>query len=333
MLGFLAYMLTPRFRGMRRGVVAILVVAMLFLSGAALANAADSPITNIDSPQAGPIPELTISLTPNQLQAEVTQSQLGAVTFGGEWTVDQMRVGHSTVTLTAVVNTGWPVVLSDQTFQVSGPGSEEFQVTVIVPPATSSLIAGNVIVTGQCKAPGLAPVVASAHAIVTVGAYYRGRIITSDGNIELDAGESSKVNVTIHNDGNTPADMRIFALNQPEEVQISFSESQFHIQTQEYIHIKMEVKAVKGAGSGAYPLLLVVEAETREGAKEEVAVHNVTVYIPSLKAKLGFSGMMTIIIVCVVVVGVAVFWKMGKLKIPKGIKFPKRSKTEIKETV
>jgi len=325
-------MLTPRFRGMRRGVFGVLIVAVLFLSGVASANPIDRPERDVDGPRAGPVPELSISLTPSQLQAEVTQSQLGAVTFGGEVTVDQMRMMSSTVTLTAVVNTGWPVVLSPQTIEMNGPGTEEFQVTVIVPPATSALLAGNVIVTGQCKAPGLAPVVAAASAVVTIAPYYLAHITTTGSEVTVDAGETRSVILTVTNDGNSGAQMHIYVADKPKEIRVSFSETDFHLQSDEATCITVAITAIGGANAGDYVLFLKVDAETREGSTEQVAALDMSVYIPSIKAKLGNTGMMAIVIAVVVVVGVAIFWKMGKLKMPKGLKFPRRSKSESKGT-
>ena len=218
----------PLYRKVRWS-IAVLVVSMLLAVPPSLAHAyPDEPGTD-QRPDLGPIPVLTLRLEPSQLEAEVTQSQLGAVTFGGTATVDQMRVMSSTVRLTAVVNTGWPVVVSPQTLEFQGPGSEEFQVSVIVPPATSALIAGNVIVTGSCKAPGLAPVVAACSAVVTVSPYYMGRIIASSSDLVLDAGDKARIDLTLHNDGNMGTAMRVYVADRPDHIRVSFSETEFNV--------------------------------------------------------------------------------------------------------
>ncbi len=327
MMGFQVASLAPRLKGMRRGTVSFVLVALLLMSGVAYATPVDGTGGDADGPSMGPIPVLSLSLFPSQLQARVTQSQLGAVTFGGNATVEQMFFMSSKVTLTAVVNTGWPVVLSPQTIEFTGSGTEQFQVTVIVPPATSAMLTGNVIVTGQCKAPGLSPVVAAASAVVTVAPYYGGRIESKSGNLDVDSGEAEVINVTIYNDGNGPVEMRVYALEHPDEVRISFSETQFNVQPDEFVSIDVEVEVASGAGSGAYPVLLVAEAQTRDGSPERVAAYNLTVYVPSIKAKLGFSGMVSIILVCVAVATVVVLWRIGYLSRFKGIRLRKRSTT------
>jgi hypothetical protein len=149
-----------------QGVITVLVTAAVL----AVVLSGTVPVHRDDLVRAAPnpIPILSLSLSPSQLEAHVTDTELGAVTFTGNATVEQLQLMSSTVTLQAVVNTGWPVVLSPQTIPFDGPGTEKFYVTVIVPPATSSLETGTVIVTGNCKAPGLAPIVASASAVVTV---------------------------------------------------------------------------------------------------------------------------------------------------------------------
>lgn len=324
MMGFQVASFTPRLVKTRGGAVAFVLVASLLLSGAASATPVDGTGADADGPSVGPIPVLSLSLFPSQLQAQVSQSQLGAVTFGGNATVEQMFFMSSKVTLTAVVNTGWPVVLSPQTMEFTGSGTEQFQVTVIVPPATSALVTGNVIVTGQCKAPGLSPVVAAASAVVTVAPYYGGRIEAKSGNLDVDSGEAAVLNVTIYNDGNGPVEMRVYALEHPDEVRISFSETQFNVQPYEFVSIDVEVKVVSGAGSGAYPVLLVAEAKTREGSAERVASYNLTVYVPSIKAKLGFAGMTGIIVTCLAVATLAVLWRMGYLSRFKGMRLRRK---------
>lgn len=150
-----------------------------------------------------PIPILSLSLYPTQLQAKVTQSQLGAVTFGGNATVEKISgIERVTVTLQAVVQTGWPVVISPQTIPFINPDTVRFTVTVIVPPATSSLLTGNVMVTGSAKAPGLSPVVASASGVVTVAQYFKLRIEAESPLREVKPGELTYNVVNVYNDGN-----------------------------------------------------------------------------------------------------------------------------------
>jgi uncharacterized membrane protein len=327
MMGFQAFFEALRSREKRSGAMAITVVVILLFSAGAGARPAVEHRAQTDGPDAGPVPVLSLSLFPSQLQAQVSQSQLGAVTFGGNATVEQMRIMTSTVTLTVVCNTGWPTVLSPQTIEFTGSGTERFQVTVIVPPATSAMLTGNVIVTGQCKAPGLAPVVAAASAVVTVAAYQLARIISSDGEVTVDGGEEKDIKVQVWNDGNSEAQMRIFVVNKPKEIRVSFSETEFRVQQDENHTITVTVGATPSAESGSYLMGLVVEADTRDGGTEQVASYNLSVYVPSLKSKLGVSGINTIIIVVIVVVGVVVLWRMGRLQFLKDVKVPRRSKS------
>jgi len=309
------------------------LVIVLFASGLTSGSAPTGPSEVVDGPDVGPIPVLTLSLTPRQLQAAVTESQLGAVTFGGTATVDQMRIMTSTVTLTAVVSTGWPVVLSPQTIEFTGPGEEPFQVTVIVPPATSALLTGAVRVDGACKAPGLAPVVAACSAVVTVATYYRGHITATDSNFQVDGGEKQTIELTVSNTGNAYANMRIYVAQKPKDVQISFSTTEFALQQDESVNINVTIKAVPGADSGDYLMGLIVDADTEAGGTVQISTFNMSVYIPSLKAKLGTSGMMTIGIVIGAVVGVVVLWKMGKFSELKWFRRTKESVGKEEETV
>ncbi|MCK5414878.1 MAG: hypothetical protein KAJ35_05815, partial [Thermoplasmata archaeon] len=78
---------------------------------------------------------------------------------------------------------------------------------------------------------------------------------------------------------------------------------------------------------------LVVEADTQAGGTEKISTFNLSVYIPSLKAKLGTSGMMTIVVVIGAVGAVVVLWKMGKFSELKWFKRTKESVGKEEETV
>jgi hypothetical protein len=308
------------------GLSVLLVTILLLAPTSSVTVSADGSGVG-PGPDLGPIPVLTLSLEPNHMEAEVTQSQLGAVTFGGTATVDQMRIMSSTGTLQAVVNTGWPVVVSPQTLEFQGPGSEEFQVSVIVPPATSALLTGNVIVNGQCKAPGLAPVVASCSGVVTVSPYYLGRIIASSSDLELTAGEKRKIELSLYNDGNTPTSMRVYVADRPDYLRVSFSETEFYVQQQRFVNVSVNVSATSDASAGDYEMVLVMEADMRDGGTQQVAAFNITVLVPSIKARLGTSGIVSIIVVSAVAVTLVVLWRMGKLKGLKEVRLPRRTKS------
>ena len=164
-----------------------------------------NPIPVVEEAEAAPnpIPLLSLALFPPQVQAKISSSQLGAVTFGGNATVEKIQgIERVAVTLTAVVSTGWPVVISPQTIPFINPGTKKFHVTVIVPPSTSSLLTGAVRIDGSAKAPGLAPVVAAASGVVTVSQYFKLRIEAESPLRQVKPGELTYNTVNVYNDGN-----------------------------------------------------------------------------------------------------------------------------------
>ncbi len=179
-------------------------LALLVIVGSVLGFALPGSIVAEDADAApNPIPILSLSLFPSQLRATVTQSQLGAVTFSGNATVDKMPyLERVTVTLQAVVNTGWPVIISPTTIAFIAPRTQKFSVTVIVPPAQSSLITGSVIVTGTARVPGLSPIVSQAQGVVTVAQYFKLRIEAEAPLREVKPGEITFNVVNVYNDGN-----------------------------------------------------------------------------------------------------------------------------------
>jgi hypothetical protein len=223
--------------------VAIFMVSVFF--GFAMP---ESPVVEEAEAAPNPIPILSLSLFPSQLQAKVTQSQLGAVTFGGNATVEKIQgIERVTVTLQAVVNTGWPVVLSPQTIPYINPRTERFQVTVIVPPATSSLITGTIIVTGNAKAPGLAPIVASASAVVTVSQYFKLRIEAESPLREVKPGELTFNVVNVYNDGNGQDTFELEIENNKDLVKnqwtVLLGSTDISIQQDEYMPVKITAQS------------------------------------------------------------------------------------------
>ena len=219
--------------------VAIFMVSVFF--GFAVPHL---PVVEEADAAPNPIPILSISLFPSQLRATVTQSQLGAVTFGGNVTVDKMNyLERVTVTLQAVVNTGWPVVISPTTIAFIAPRTEKFSVTVIVPPAQSSLITGSVIVTGTARVPGLSPIVSQATAVVTVAQYFKLRIEAEAPLREVKPGEITFNVVNVYNDGNGLDTFELEIENNADLVKkqwtVLLGSTDISVQQEEYMPVKI----------------------------------------------------------------------------------------------
>jgi hypothetical protein len=226
---------------------ATFLVAIFLVSGMFGFMLTPMPVVEEVEAAPNPIPILSLSLFPSQLQAKVTQSQLGAVTFGGNATVEKIQgIERVTVTLTAVVNTGWPVVLSPQTIPYINPGTQRFQVTVIVPPSTSSLLTGNVIISGQAKAPGLSPVTAAASAVVTVSQYFKLRIEAESPLRQVKPGELTYNVVNVYNDGNGQDTFELEIENNEDLVKKQFTvllgSTDITVQQDEYQPVRVTVQ-------------------------------------------------------------------------------------------
>jgi hypothetical protein len=226
---------------------ATFLVALFLVSG--MFGFMLNPLPVVEEAEAAPnpIPVLTLGLFPTNLQAKVTQSQLGSVTFGGNATVDKIQgIERVTVTIQAVVNTGWPVVVSPQTMVFVNPRTQQFQVNVIVPPATSSLLTGNVIVSGQAKAPGLAPVVAAASGVVTVSQYFKLRIEAEQPLRQVKPGELTYNVVNVYNDGNGQDTFELEIENNEDLVKKQFTvllgSTDITVQQDEYQPVRVTVQ-------------------------------------------------------------------------------------------
>ena len=153
-------------------------------------------------PEAGPLPTMNVSLEPHQVEAEVTQSEEGEAKFQGTVEIDQSQFMRGNLTLKCVMSTGWPVEVEPNRTEVKGPMTILFTTTVEVPPGTSSLLTGNVVLTASLKVPGLTAIHAEASAIVIVGQYHKLRIESSEPHTHLERGQSGQIEVNIYNDGN-----------------------------------------------------------------------------------------------------------------------------------
>jgi len=192
-------------------------------------------------PDTGPLPTMNVSLEPPQVEAEVTQSEGGEVEFQGTVEVDQPQLLTSNLTIKCVMNTGWPVEVEPNGTEVTGPMTIHFKTTLEVPPATSSLLAGNMMLTASLKSPGLTAIHAGASAIVTVGQYHKLRIECSDPLTDLERGQNGQIEVNIYNDGNGQDTFDVSLEEIPDGIRASLGQNKVTVQQDEYETIIVDV--------------------------------------------------------------------------------------------
>lgn len=257
--------------------VLLLIVLTLLCPVTIVCGSPPRPTGDEPGFDSGPVPVASVSLDPSQVEAEVTQSQLGEAEFQGTVLVDQPEYLSSDITLTATVNTGWPLTLSPQSAQITGPGSLDFTVTVQVPPATSSLRTGNVIVTASVKAPMLAPVLATASAIVTVSQYFKLRLEIEEPMVSLERGEEDETEVLIYNDGNGQDTFSIDMETVPEGIRVSLDQSQMTVQQDEHETVVLRVKVEEGAQGGMHTIVVRARSMESQGLYSKTYPINVRV--------------------------------------------------------
>ena len=148
-----------------------------------------------------PVPIVTLTLTPTQLEAVVTPSQNGPVVFGGNASVEMLSFLTVTVSLSA--SCLWPAIISPSTMTFDRSMTQKFSVTVVVPPRTSSLFVGTLLVSATAKAPGIALQTASASAVVTVRQYFGLEASVLGGPFEgVHAGGTVQGRLEVNNTGN-----------------------------------------------------------------------------------------------------------------------------------
>lgn len=254
------------------------VLVLLLISGALIVGSlpAAPRVTEDVEASANPIPILGLTLTPGRMEAKITRSQLGAVSFAGTARVDKIPgIERLIVTLSAVVDTGWPVVISPMTIPFVNPGSQIFQVTVIIPPATSSHHIGTVMVTGSAKAPGLAPVVSTANGVVTVAQFFKLRIETESPLREVSPAETTYNIVNIYNDGNAQDTIQVEIENLEELTDdgwtVLLAYTDVVIEREEYTSVRVTIQTSQDWRLWAKEIhIIIVKGTSMEGKQRNV---------------------------------------------------------------
>lgn len=258
-----------------------------------------------------PVPTLYLSLEPEQLEAEVTQSREGAVTFNGTMTVDQPPLLTSTVTLSSEINTGWPTSLSEETFNFTGSGEETFEVTVNVPGCTSSLLMGNLVVRGSCKAPRLAPVEAECRAVVTVSQYHKVAMEFQDGAlVESKRGESHDIAAEVKNHGNGNEEITISIIELPDDVIVTVSRDRLTIHADGSEEVTIRVEVSDDAEFGRKTVVIQIDAAGVDGPQR---TYEVFVEVESFVDEIPIPLSVTTVILAIVAASLVVAWRRGML--------------------
>ena len=259
---------------------------------------------------ANPIPIVSLTLTPSQMQAKITDSQIGAVSFNGVAVVDKIPgIERLVLSLHAVVNTGWPVVISPMTMPFVNPGSRQFQVTVVVPPSTSSQIIGTVLVTGSAKATGLAPVISTVNGVVTVAQFFKLRLETESPLREVAPGDITYNLVNVFNDGNSMDTVQVEIENIKDLVKegwtVLLGSTDVSVKSDEYVPVKVTVQTSQDWRLWAkeiYPIILkATSMEAKERNELYIKSYPVFVYMRGYNIP-GFDPFMAVIALVIALV-------------------------------
>ncbi len=270
-------------------------------------------------------PQLQLTLTPNLLQAEVTNSQVGEVEFAGTAEVDQPRMMTSTVELSAT--SVWTANVSVPEFEITGPGSQEFTVKVTVPPKTSSLEVGQVIVSGTCRSPGMPVAVSQANAVVTVAQYYKTSLGSNTPSIAVERGDEVSCTINIYNEGNGITVYQVEIIEQPDDIEVSLPQSRVEVPAEEFKQINLDISVGEDA---PYRISLITLRVVALEDGEQVDTNSFSISVHVEFPVESFSGVMIAVVGVLAAVGivVAIGIRKGKLK---GFKSARRRMLRPKE--
>ena len=301
----------------------IWAVALLLVSLAVVALLASCPVTadsGLEGSLAlgpfdddrGPIPSMTVELTPDELVAVVTEALLGAVTFDGTAHVEQPYLVSSTVTIQCSIDTGWPVVVSPTTFDCTGPSDLSFHVTVIAPPAASCETPGTVALTATMKIPGLSPIADTDNVIVTVTQYCGAEIWSNGRTVEVSRNDDAAFELFLLNTGNGPSTYLFDTSHVPDGVTVTFSSEELELGPDENRSFEIKL-SLDGTSSGMHTVEVRITTLDMEGSTSMTFVHSIQLEVVSIASSLGSAAYIIPVLVAVVAVAVVVAWKQGRL--------------------
>jgi hypothetical protein len=208
-------------RGLVPFVLVLSITLLIVITLVSITTVATTDRGDVDLPRHS----IDISVRPDALTAKISKTQLGAVSFWGNCSIEKPQgVERVTVTLSASMDTGWPVVISPQTMVYINPQTQSFCVTVIVPPKTSSTLVGNLTTLGQAKSP-IWEGEDTATAKVYVSQYFKMEINATEFEYDAEPGETVYGDLLILNDGNGPDTFTIaLGSNVPKELTVTFDE-------------------------------------------------------------------------------------------------------------
>jgi hypothetical protein len=205
-----------------------------------------APVAEEAEAALNPVPVLQLALSPNALEAHVTNSQNGPVSFSGNATVEKLSGSLERVTVTLSATCVWTAIVTPSTMIFSVPGTQQFWVTVIVPPKTSSLEVGQVIVSGTARAPGMPVAVAQANGVVTVDQFYKVSLGSDSPLREVQPADLTFGVINIYNEGNGIDSFEIEVENskelQDKEWNIIIERTSVDVSAEEFKQIKVTIQ-------------------------------------------------------------------------------------------
>jgi len=167
------------------------------------------------SPAVGP--GLAVSLEPDALTVNISNSQSGPALFNGSVRMDRIVPGlRYTITLSGSCD--WPSIVSPTTFVVKDDTAMDFTATVVVPPATPRDTTETMIVSATAKAPGTPTYTAQDQATVTVAPYYGVHLAVPVDTVELRRGSTTHILCNLSNRCNGPMGFQIQLVDPPDGI-------------------------------------------------------------------------------------------------------------------
>jgi hypothetical protein len=257
-----------------------------------------------------PVPVIALTLTPGERVAEITASAPDAVQFSGNATIDKLSFERGSVTLLAVMTTGWVATVSPASITVTNQRSILYTVTVVVPAGTLATEIGQLTVTGRIAAGGLQSQ-AQAQAIVTPAAYFR--TIASSTTPFMESGYSTQVVAVfkIYNEGNVRDQVKVSIKNLDDlstaQWVVQMSRTSFTIEPTLFQDIQVTIALPKAWQFASDNKVTVIDLQVSSGGAVEAGgsfVDSLPIFIRTVGFSVpGFDATFAVLGVCAAALG------------------------------
>jgi uncharacterized membrane protein len=251
-------------------------------------------------------PTISMMMSPDEKRAEIDQTEGDILTFEGYFSVQQGDLQSSSVSVAVDVSTGWSGAAEPNSFDLTGPDSGTFWVTVVVPSGASADEVASAVAVASCTSSGFETVEASDAVQITVGLYMHMSVQTTSNSDTVKRGESTTFTCDVTNRGNGKMTFWVTA-ESTKGIGVELSDSSINVEAGKTGSFTLTVSVGLEVPPGSYDVVVNVMGETGNQRPTVSDSVSFSVEVPSKTQVYGTSVIAGVVLIAVLVIGVFVY--------------------------